>query len=201
MSGVALTIQADDLQAIRDSVETLHGAVTGDDVLRVIGHAMTETVRRHFAELAQDAQHHQTAQSLGADRSGFFEKARQGTHDAQLEEGGVSVSIDARGIAQRYFGGTIEARPGSYLTIPAIAIAYGKRAREFDLRLVLFGDTGLAALVSKSVPADESNVYYWLVRSVTQAADPTILPEESEIIDAAKQNALGFIEAVWEKRS
>ncbi len=196
---VTLTIKADDLQAIRDSVEELRGAAAGNEVKSEMGFALKEVVQRHFVALAQDSEHHQTAASLGAERTGFYEKARQGTHDPQVDGEGVSVSIDSRGIAQRYFGGTISARPGSFLTIPALAIAYGKRAREFDLRLVIFGDTGLAALVAKGGPEDESNVYYWLVRSVTQKDDPTVLPEASEMADGAKSNALAYIEKVWGK--
>lgn len=199
MSGIALTIQAGELEAIRASVEALHGAAASDKIRLEMGFGIMQVIRNHFDQLAQDSQHHQTGASLGAERTGFYEKAREGTHEPQLEAGGVSVSIDAQGIAQRLFGGTIQARPGGFLTIPAIAIAYGKRAREFDLRLVVFGDTGLAALVSKTGAGDEGDVYYWLVRSVTQAADPTVLPTEAEMTDAAKTNALAFIEQVWGK--
>ena len=194
-----ITIKSDDLQGVIRDVEKLRGAVAGDDVREVMGFAIQEVVQRHFSVLASDAQHHQSALSLGADRTGFYEEARAGTHDPKIEGGGVSVSIEKAGIAQRYFGGTIAATPGSYLTIPALAIAYGKRAREFDLRLVIFGATGLAALVGKGGPEDESNVYYWLVRTVTQAADPTVLPTEEEMTETARDRAADYIEQVWGK--
>ena len=96
------------------------------------------------------------------------------------------------GIAQRYFGGDIDAKAGGYLTIPALAAAYGRRAREFDLRFVIFGNTGKVALLDA-----EGEVYYWLVRHVTQSGDATILPTEEEVIVAAKKAAGDYMDAVW----
>jgi len=197
-AGVSITVHAESLdQAVKD-VERLKGAAGGQQVRSEMGFAIMQTVRRHFSQIAQDAEHHESAQSLGADRTGYYERARAGTQEPVIEGEGVSVSVALAGIAQRYFGGVVHARPNSFLTIPALAIAYGKRAREFDLRLIIFGDTGLAALVSKSVAKpSEGEVYYWLVRSVTQKGDPTILPTDEEMVDAAKQNALAYIDQVW----
>src|SRR5262245_3533786 len=102
MSGIALNIDAKDLQILRDRVTKLHGEADGENVRRVMGFAIKEVIQKYFAKIAQDSQHHVTSQSLGAERTGFYELAMQGTHDPQLEAGGVSVSIEKEGIAQRY---------------------------------------------------------------------------------------------------
>lgn len=106
-------------------------------------------------------------------------------------------------------GGALRPKNGTYLTIPAAPEAYGHRAREFndlDFAIVENPDTGSlqpalvrraqtvikhrrvktkegvtfkATAVMSLLPA----VMYWLTRSVTQAADPTVLPY-SELMQA-----------------
>jgi hypothetical protein len=192
MSGVAITVESGALQEMIAEVEKIRGAVESDKIKSEMGFAMMQTIRAHFAEIAQDNEHHKSANSLGADRTGFYERARQNTQQPTVVPEGVIVSILQAGIAQRYFGGTIDAKAGGYLTIPALAAAYGRRAREFDLRFVIFGNTGKAALVD-----DQGDVYYWLVRQVTQSGDATILPSEDEVIENAKKAAGAYMETVW----
>jgi hypothetical protein len=82
---------------------------------------------------------------MGGDRTNFYAQAARGTTWASDEIKAV-ISINQVGIRQRWLGGEIKARKGKYLTIPARAEAYGKRAREFpDLTLVFIG--GKPALV------------------------------------------------------
>jgi hypothetical protein len=196
---VGLTIQSDDLAELVTAVETLGGGITGNELLRLVGFSMEETIREHLEMLSRDPAHHQTARSLGAAPTGFYERAAEAVQSPQLESDGVSISIDHEGLAQRYFGGSIAARAGGYLTIPARAEAYGHRAREFkDLQFLLF-PSGLAALVQKGEPAHEGSVYYWLVRSVYQSQDETVLPTEEEIFDPAMERVQAYITRIWDE--
>jgi hypothetical protein len=197
MSGALVTIESDEIDRLIADVSKLQDETASDKMKSEMGFSVMQLVRAHFAEIAQDSQHHESARSLGAQPSGFYESARNNTQEPEIVSEGVSISVMQIGVAQRYYGGTINARPGSYLTIPALAIAYARRAREFDLRFVIFKSTGLAALLLKGAPSDEGSVYYWLVKSVTQKADPTIIPTDEEITDAASQGASNYLNAVW----
>jgi hypothetical protein len=188
MSAISLTIDAADLQVLGAEADKIQQTLTSQDLILIGGRAVQQALKEHFEELSRDSTHHQTALSLGADPTGFYTEAAESVNNPiAVDSETVSVSISGpAGLAQRFFGGTIEAKPGSALTIPARAEAYGHRAGEFaNLRLVVFGDTGLAALIDRDGPGDEGDVYYWLVRSVTQQPDPTVLPTEEEMIDPA----------------
>jgi hypothetical protein len=122
---------------------------------------------------------------------------------AAKARGGAVVSITQVGIAQRLFGGTIVPRTAKMLTIPASPEAYGMRAGEFNdlvvrkvvdpqsgaLRLALVRSDQVSIKLVKHRKADGSvsisakpiaqlggEVMFWLVKSVHQAADPTVLP-------------------------
>lgn len=200
MSGVALEVQSESLDRLITATTVLASEMSGEDVRRVMGTAMAEDIRSHFADISQDSEHHQSAQSLGAKSTGFYTEARDKTQEPQVVSDGVVISIDQEGLAQRYFGGDIEARPGSFLTIPARGEAYGHRAREFsNLKLVRF-PTGIYALVDRDEEPQEGGVYYWLVRSVHQHGDPDILPSEEDLTGAALTSASSYIERVWERQ-
>jgi hypothetical protein len=218
---IAINIQADALDDLVTALDTLSGEVAGDQIKKVVGRSMQQTIRQHFERLAGDSEHHQTAENLGGERTGFYERAALGVHQAQLESGGVSVSVELEGLAQRLFGGTIEAKPGSFLTIPARTETYGHRASEFSNLMMIIFPSGSGALVAKSgggtfrgrgrgkggrnigkpLPAIDkfgSDVYYWLVKQVTQRPDPSVLPTDAEILDPAIASARDFIAMIFE---
>jgi hypothetical protein len=197
---VALTIDAEGLQDLVIAVEKLGGAISGDDVRMVMGDAVRNVLRDHFTALAHDAEHHKTARGFGVSPTGVYEEARAQTQEPQLESGGVSVSINQVAIAQRLFGGDIEPVNAKFLAIPARSEAYGKRPREFEnLRFILF-PSGAGALVEKGGGKKanlEGLVYFWLVKHVHQEPDPSVLPEESAMLDAAMANAQSYITRAW----
>jgi hypothetical protein len=204
MSGIALTIQARDLDAAIRKADEIGDILQSHELRVIAGRAVQQAVMIHLQDLSRDAAHHRTAESLGANRTGLYQEAADATAlptALQPEADGISISIAQEGLAQRYFGGTIEAREGSFLTIPAQAAAYGHSAREFaDLRLIMF-PSGLAALVEKDKPSDEGSVLYWLVRAVTQQADPTVLPTEDEMLDPALEQVRKQIEVTFNRKT
>ena len=120
---------------------------------------------------------------LGGERSHFYDKASQGV-TKETDTDGSYLTIHQLGFRQRLLGGTIHAQAGKNLTIPAIAEAYGHAAPEFDLifNFGIFKATGLKALSEKAAP---HRVFYWLKESVYLAADPTVLPDNEAMAQAA----------------
>lgn len=143
-----------------------------------------DAVQEHFRSL--NLSRHRAE----APRPGFYAIARESTIAAVAsdEEGSVAVT-GPDGIAQRYFGGTIKAKPGRYLAIPVVPEMTGIRAREVYERL------GLIRIVNqgtgKGVLLDPSGkVIYALTRQVTQRPDRTVLPSPKTMTEAGVQAAL-----------
>ncbi|MBI4027887.1 MAG: hypothetical protein HY360_23080 [Verrucomicrobia bacterium] len=176
-------------------------------VRSVGGRALVNTLRAHFFRLDRER-----ANQLGGKRTHFYGQVARSVQDPRLDGDTINVSINHIGIAQRYFGGEITPKKAKYLTIPARAEAYGKRAREFDDLQILFGRGGPVALVQREqleitlgrkrkkgdrkVETEEivgGGIFYWLVKSVTQKPDPTILPPENELLADARAAALAEI--------
>ncbi len=107
------------------------------------------------------------------------------------------MSVKQVGIRLHWFGGTvtpgksishITGRPTQYLTIPAIAEAHGKSAREIpDLELVR-GQGGRAIALAQT--GGESGrkhkktrgmIFYWLVKSATIRSNHDILPTNRDM--------------------
>jgi hypothetical protein len=197
-----------ELDSLEHEARALGGEVKGEGVKRVIGRAIANVLKEHFIRLAGDSAHHRTAASLGAKRTGFYSEAARGVQQPQLVANGVAVPINQVGLAQRLFGGIIRPVKAKFLTIPARSQAYGKRASEFDnLRAIFFpkgksesGATG--ALIAREATVSTGKrkgqsiggeVYFWLVKTAKQKADPTVLPTDSELGTAALNAARSFV--------
>ncbi len=203
---MTITIQVTDratphiakLQAELDRPGVKHSA--GGSVMRLI--------LDHLVALDADR-----ANALGGRRTHFYSQAAKST-SYSVNPAGATVSISWTGFAQRLFGGEIRPVNGKYLTIPARAEAYGRRAREFDNLEVLFGRNGPYALAERESTSftirhsgkgekrkskignrksHGGGVFYWLVESVSQDPDPTVLPEESVILDTARAAVSGYL--------
>lgn len=176
----------------------------------VMGRAVVNKLQAHFLQLNASR-----ANELGGDRTNFYAGAAKSTN-SQARPGEVKISVNQVGIRQRYEGGEIRPLAGKYLTIPASAEAYGHRAREFsDLRFgfaenkfgnlqpalvrasssqVKFGrqkNDGTRAV--KQTGSRGGEVMYFLCPRVFQRADPTVIPPEAELADAAVSVANKFI--------
>ncbi|MBI5689247.1 MAG: hypothetical protein HZC55_04060 [Verrucomicrobia bacterium] len=165
----------------------LSQGVQRPDVRRVMGRAIAGALRRHFTKLDRERPN-----QLGGQRTHFYGQVRRGVQQPQLVGGdGVRVDTNHVGIAQRYFGGEIEAgQNGSgrhFLTLPVHPDAYGHRAREFeDLDFIpLARGRALLARPAEESTAGLGEVLYVLVRRVRQQPDPTVLPPEEELEETA----------------
>ena len=166
-----------------------------------IGRAVVQLVQQHFLRLNRSR-----ANPLGGPRSNFYAQAAQNTRYDVLTDG-VLVSVSQVGIRQRLEGGEIVPRNVKYLTLPAIAEAYGKRAREFPNLSIMWrriaGETRPVALVeatrpTRGVKTDSAGgkIFFWLVKSVTQKADPSVIPTDQELADTAVEAARVYFRAL-----
>lgn len=156
----------------------------------------TELVKRHLIRIAP--LHHKTAERLAATPTGYL------TSIAELVQPFASntsakVLFPTRGleIFARTLGPvTVTARNVKYLTIPATAEAYGRRARTFhDLKFIPFHN-GTRALVRQRVgmvPGKRkalikkiiNDPIFWLKRSVALPMDRSLLPSDEELAAVA----------------
>ena len=154
--------------------------------------------RQHLTTLA--GTRHATANRLGATPSGHLARAAESVTSKGTDDAAI-ISITSPGISRAFGDVTINAKSGKWLTIPATAEAYNRRARSFnDLRVAFFGK-GRMALVKaeQSSTADRkesggrSEVYYWLKKSVTQKQDRTLLPPDDDFASAAVQGIKAYL--------
>ncbi len=173
----------------------------------VIGRAVVRLVQEHFLRLNRSRPN-----QLGGPRTNFYAQAARNTR-FQVTARGVKLSVDQVGIRQRLQGGPILPRHAAHLTLPAIAQAYGRRAGDFRQLELLWrrigGQTRAVALVEAAAksprvrgPATASaggKVLFWLVRSVTQKPDPSVLPTDQEMIDVASAGANEYFRALLQR--
>jgi hypothetical protein len=139
------------------------------------------------------ATRHKTAQGLGATPTGHLNPERKVTGEGKAEAAEIAIRIP--GIGRAFEDKTITPVRSKYLTLPAAAESYGKRAREFnDLRLAVFKGGALLALVRRE--AGETRVLYWLKTSVLQRQDRTLLPSDAAYMGAAEEGTKDFIRAL-----
>jgi hypothetical protein len=162
---------------------------------------------------------HKTADRLGANPTGHLERAAQSvSSEANAEE--AIIGVTSPGMSRALEDLTIKPKNRKYLTIPATAEAYGRRAGSFnDLRLAVFGKTlalvkaeqsSLADRKRSGFSVDKNNlrapmkdagkgvVYYWLVKSVFQKQDRTLLPSDDLYKAAAEEGAVSYLEMLIE---
>lgn len=193
MSGV--TYRIDEATPL---LERLRNAAAAHGLALVGGRAGAQLVRQHLFGL--NAERHRYGRN-------FYAQAARSVHVAKVPQG-AAISITQTGFRQRLEGGTIRAKPGKALTIPEDESAIGKRAGEFsDLHLAKFvnprtGELQAALVRNLSTPITirrrtlkdgliktkisalaqrGGEIMFWLVKSVTQRPDPSVLPHKEHI--------------------
>ena len=141
----------------------------------------------------------------------FWDRIRNATALTEFDNVHATVAVADPAFNQKVYGGTIHAKKGKALAIPAVPEAAGVSPLTMNnLRLVVFKDSNRAALVSniatnitiqrngkiKARSSTISRVIYWLVKSVTQSADPRALPPMPELFAALNAEATS-----WFKRN
>ena len=181
----------------------------------------------HFGVLAMSRHHGQSGSNFYGDAA----KSTARSDALSFSGGMAVLSIDKLGIAQRYFGGQILPKNSKSLTIPAKRMedrVKGRSAREvFDemhLRFSFrhgpktFGSfVATGEVAAQIVPKRKYKgkftgfkqvastigdvVVFWLSRGVDQNADPSVLPTEDEMRDAAWAGTRNYIEGITAGRN
>ena len=165
---------------------------------RSMAFAVERSVRRHLRQNYAGRRN-----ALGATSTGFWKRVIESTAVAADGEGGT-VAITERGAALRYFGGVVRPGPGKkWLTIPAAREAHGKRAAEvsggYAGQQWLFNRQGRPFAIAEKVKVNKrgrqthGRVLFWLTKEAEHAADSGVLPQETEMVEAAGQAALEHI--------
>lgn len=140
------------------------------------------------------------ANKLGGARSHYYETASNNTR-AYSSPGNITIAIQQIGLGVKYTGeySKITPKASKWLTIPANAEAYGRRAREFELEFSMVGGRR-PALVKKSTSrgtyrdsygnrhkrAKLGQVMYWLKKSLKDASpDHSVIPSEQDYYNQA----------------
>ncbi|MDD5676581.1 MAG: hypothetical protein PHW60_01140 [Kiritimatiellae bacterium] len=206
---ITIEISKDDASP---ALDRLQDSLEGPAIQESMGRAGVNLLQDHFKTLA-DERHRDAAPH------NFYADAARSTHHFTTHDS-VILSISKTGIAQRYFGGTIKPVNAKYLTISARDETVGRRAREFNNLEMLFGRNGPYALAERqstdirwrSAKAQKGwahnpgkyryaaagatrggGIFFWLVESVTQESDPTVLPEMETILEVVRQAASDYI--------
>ncbi len=200
MSGVAVII--DTASPLLNRLQT---AAKGAGLAVVAGHAVANLTKEHL--IALDAERHRFGRH-------YYLQAAKSVHSRATGESTVAVSIAQTGFRQRLRGGTILPKK-KYLTLPANPEAAGKRAGEFNdldfgmamddngsIRPALVRRASSAVSFTRRKRKDGSvkytvkptelrggEVMFWLVRKVSQRADPTVLPA-GPLLQATADNAI-----------
>jgi hypothetical protein len=147
------------------------------------------TVCEHLSMLA--ASRHDTANRLGASPSNFLATAV----DAAAASGVLSSDYDSAtltlrhpAIARAFRDISIEPKTAKALTIPINAIAYNRRAGQFEGIFRMGGKPILAIKQGDSVLP-----LFLLVRSVTQKQDRSLMPSDDELANAGARGLTNFI--------
>lgn len=182
---LATTIDVSGEAQVRQMLAKLQGQLTDRTILHksIAGYAETLT-RQHLKVLA--GTRHKTANRLGAQPSGHLARAAESVTSDGTDQAAV-VSVVSPGLRRAFGPMTIQPRNGAkYLTIPAAAESYNRRARSFnDLRVQVFKGGRLLALVRDGKDGARAQVLYWLKTTVSQPQDRSLLPADDEFAQAA----------------
>lgn len=182
------------------ALRNLPALIGSEGALRSGGIGLRDSIIRNFGSLGPNKR-------FPGASTGFWGRAALSTSAPRVEGQSAVVSITQVGVRQRLLGGTITAQASSNLTIPAQEEAYGKRASEFsDLKVAFLGrsPSGLPimALVRGNPKiSGQKDVMFWLVKSVEQEADPTVLPPEDDMRRAFISGVRSFVNASLGRRA
>lgn len=198
---MAISLLVNISDAATPALTALTGALKPRVIAASVGEAEVKLFQNHFLNAGANKNSWPT--------TAFWPRAARAVN-FQASDNGVIISVNQQGVRQRYAGGDIFPTNGhQYLTIPARAEAYGKRAGEFNNLKVAFSRGHAFALVeadatkiTKGKKGDFSTdtvgggVYFWLVKSVHQQPDPTVLPDPRDIRDVAMGTINDIVERI-----
>jgi hypothetical protein len=205
---LALKLQSEQLVELRKRAEQIG---VSDDVTRVGMRGVSNYLRDWFFNLDNTRPN-----KFGGPRTHFFGNVARSVQNPVVSGGVGSVSINQVGLAARLLGATIHAgvgtssatgKPTEFLALPARTEAYGKTPAQFhDLVFVREKRGGGAMLVqalqsqfsrgkkgARNVREVGGLVMFWLVKEVTIKPDPSLMPSDAQLTQAAVTPATNYL--------
>ena len=184
-----------------------------EPVLQVGAQAIVRALRDHFR--TRDAQPNRQ----GWPKTHFWRQFSRGVGVASTSNTEAVVSVAHPAIRHKIEGGTITPKRGKFLAIPAMAAAYAagspregaapdnlafaySQHPQGGWRPSLVVQTDVVKEVGKprkdgtrrsKLVRQAGEIWYWLVRSATQAPDPDTLPSPELLESAARGSMLDFL--------
>ncbi len=145
---------------------------------KIIGPRCRDAVRKHLLANGKN--------KYGWPSTGFWLKAERSVQLSDNGDGSISISINKIGVAQRYYGGPINAIHAKALTIPICAKAYGKTAADFPNAFLVKTLKGAYLAESFGKGRNAQTVFLFrLTPRVDQPADHTVIPNNAELAQVA----------------
>jgi hypothetical protein len=195
---IGLKIEVRSAEVDRALARFFDGIRDREDLHHQIGRRAQMATRSHLQAIAS----HATAERLGASPSGFWAQAAEKTSFTADDEA-ATISIDHPGIGRVAHDVTITPGAGKkYLTLPAIEAAYNQRAYRvaglhFMVRWIDGSRRAVAMAMSSGTGKEKTEtVWYWLVKSVTQRQDRTLLPSDEEYGTVAQAGISEYIDSL-----
>ena len=169
----ALTINVDISHAAATLART-NTALNSSDLHEVAAASVSKLLRQHFI-----------TRNARSSTSNYWSHAGESVrHVSDIASG--TVIVGKEGVGWHRYGGTIRAKPGKALAIPLRAALKGvwpseKFTQKNDA--FIWRRKGKVFLASKEGKA--LRIHYILLKSVSKRADPTILPTDASISEAA----------------
>jgi len=202
---MAVEIEVDLSDAIK-GVEDLRSQLANRRALNAaLGKRAEVELRAHFTDREQGPS---KASSRGWPKQHFWAQIAQATTLTEVNDDGATVTINDPRFAQKVYGGTIKPGAGKkYLTIPAIAQAYGRSAQIIEglkpiIRMIAGERRAVALGKGETVISKKGNprlkpgtetIWYWLVKSVTQEPDPQALPPMDHLKEKLQDEAKEYL--------
>lgn len=146
-----------------------------------VGPAMVRLFRRNFLAKGTNKK--------GWPTTNFWSRAAKATTWAPIPNG-VAIIVNQIGVRQRYFGGPINPVRARLLTIPLVAEAYGKTAREFTGLFFMQTKSGAKFLARREGGGQGQKArltfLFSLREGVVQEADKSVIPSKQEMMAAVR---------------
>lgn len=178
----------------------VNGAITGDrkDFFRYVSTSVAEASREHVRALVPSR--HTTARMLGAQSTRHLSRAAASIEGQFSSSGATLVFPRTTGLSRAFRDFRLRpVKPGiKYLTLPAQARTYGKRAGEFsDLEFDVVSATinGRTAM-RRALVFPDGSVAFFLVTKAFIPQDRTLLPSDAEFTTAAEIGVRDYLKAL-----
>lgn len=173
-------------------------SITNIELLEIVAEAAAETTRGHLLEL-------HAARHRGVTQRSFYLRAAEAVV-ADASKDGARVQIDHAGLALRFYGGRvypsgrtslITGKPIRRIAVPKEGSeAEGKTPYDFRGRVSLIITKRKKAFLGKEEADGSFTPLFWLVEMTKHEKDPTVLPTDDTLADAAEEAIDEYIQEV-----